>query len=351
MTFPPLGDTGRFHVLALPPDAGPEVVEILARSRFPRAAWEPMTPTAASRHAPAGRGSQTAGQPGVLRLSRHSTVVGPFTVDRDAAADRRLPAGRAYVIEAPVERGDKPWPGGGDRNGFGRAFPDGLPVRDELRVLDWAVGVARRLGGAVRIGMANGTEGALLTPEPAAAVDLTVWSDLWLDPEAALAVMRQALPRAYLNLPNGRWYGPPPGIGTTAAPGAEVLTAEQRSALHAAADEFDRVAMENPPPIEAFGALADLDLDGMVALEVSGETTLPPVVASLPWATNGAVAYRVRWEPADLRDLESEGPSILHRVARGRAAPLVAAVARAVHATVGGEMTDMMDFVVDPAEV
>jgi hypothetical protein len=41
----------------------------------------------------------------------------------------------------------------------------------------------------------------------------------------------------------------------------------------------------------------------------------------------------------------------MHRVARGRAAPLVAAVARAVHAKVGGEMTDMMNFVVDPAEV
>jgi hypothetical protein len=38
-------------------------------------------------------------------------------------------------------------------------------------------------------------------------------------------------------------------------------------------------------------------------------------------------------------------------VARGRAAPLVVAVARAVHATVGGEITDAMEFVVDPADL
>ncbi len=40
-----------------------------------------------------------------------------------------------------------------------------------------------------------------------------------------------------------------------------------------------------------------------------------------------------------------------HRVARGRTGPLVNAVARALHAAVGGEVTDMMDFVVDPADL
>jgi len=342
-------DSGRQHVLALPGEVGPEVLEILARSRFPRAAWQAADP-ASRKFGPLS----TRAQPtpvAVLRLSRLSTVVGPYTVDRGTTAHTGLPTGTAYLIDAPVERGGRPWPVGGDRNGLRRAFPEGLPVRDEGRVLDWAIAVARRLGGTVRTAGVDGRPGVLLTPDPAAAVDLTVWSDLWLDPDAVLAVMRRALPRAYLNLPTGAWAGPPPGTGERVVPGAEALTSEQRTALHAAADAFDRAALENPAPLQAFGALADLDLDGMIALEVSGETTLPPVVASLLWAARGAVAYRVRWEAADLHDLEAERPSLLHRVARGRAAPLVVAIARAVHAAVGGEITDTMDFVVDPADL
>ncbi len=370
MALPPLDRTDGHHVLALPADAVPSVVEILARSRFPRAQWEAADPgtgptpgsATASTTGTSGAGTPDAGTPGTaatpagggpraLRLSRHSRLLGPYGVDREIAADTGLPPGLAYLLEAPVERGNPPAPYGGDRLGLRRAFPAGLPVRDEERVLLWALDAARRLGGAVRIAERDGSPGALLSPEPAAAIDLTVWSDLWLDPDAALAVMRQAVPRAQLNLPSGRWYGPPSDIGASPAPGAGALTPEQRATLHAAADEFDRQAMENPEPMTAYGALADLELDGMLALEISGETTLPPVIAALPWASRGAVAYRVRWEPADLEDAEQERPSPMHRVARGRAAPMVVAVARAVHGAVGGEVTDAMDFVVDPADL
>lgn len=354
MALPPLDRTDGHHVLALPAGAVPDVVEILARSRFPRVQWEavdtgPGVPAAAA--AAQEQEAPSSDAPRALRISRHSRVVGPFAVDREIAADLGLTPGLAYLLDAPAERGNPPAPYGGDRNGLRRAFPAGLPVRDEERVLTWALDVARRLGGAVRVAERDGSTGALLTPEPAAAVDLTVWSDLWLDPDAALAVMRQAVPRATLNLPSGRWFGPPAGIGEKPAPGAEVLTPDQRAALHAAADEFDRQAMTEPEPMTAYGAIADLELDGMLALEISGETTLPPVIGSLGWAANGAVAYRVRWEPADLEDAEQERPSPMHRVARGRAAPLVVAVARAVHEAVGGEVTDAMDFVVDPADL
>lgn len=332
----------RRHLLALPGDLGHDEVEALAVSRFPRAAWE-VEPAPATR-------SSRAPRPGVLRLSRLSTLVGPYALDRAAVHELGLPtsAGQAFVIEAPVERGEAPWPGGGDRTGFGRAFPHGLPVRDEQRVLDWALAAARRLGGTLRVVAEPDGPGVVLTPDPAAAVDLTVWSHLWLEPDAALVVMRRAIPRARLNLPDDAWSGP---AVHGAVPGTEVLTTEQRRALHEAADVYDRAALEEPQPMYAFGALADLDVDGVVALEITGETDLPPTVAGLPWASRGAVAYRVRWEPPDLEDLESEHPPPQHRVARGRATPLVVAVARAVHATVGGEITDAMDFLVDPADL
>lgn len=341
-------DLDSCHVLALPPGSGPEAVEILATTRFPRAAWE--APDAG----PGAAGRPTPGPPvPVLRLSRHSTLAGPYQVERSTALELGLPVpgGTAYLLRSPVERGEQPGPYGGDRDGLRRAFPAGLPVRDELRMLEWLIAVARRLAGAVRTAAGPGAQQpTILAPEPGAAVDLTVWSDIWLDPDAALVVMRRALPRAYLNLPSGTWQGPLERSGPGVVPGTEPLTEEQRRYLALEADAFDAAALADPAPMDRYGLLADLDLDGMVALEIGPEDP-PPVVEVLPWAATGAVAYRVRWEPVEEADLEAERASLAHRVARGRAAPLVVAVARAVHAEVGGEVTDMMGFVVNPADL
>lgn len=355
MALPRLDDVDDLddhHLLVLPAGIGPESVEILATSRFPRAAWEaPSAPPQVGARAP-----RLAAPPsGVLRLSRLTTLAGPYQVDRGTATELGLPvaAATAYLLDTPTERGNPPWPGAaGDRDGLGRAFPEGLPVRDEARMLEWAIAVARRLAGAVRTAAGPGGRApVVLTPDPAAAVDLTVWSDLWLEPDTALAVMRQAIPRAYLNLPAGTWQGPPSGSGQQRWPGTEPLTDAQRQYLHAEADAYDRAMLAEPAPMDSYGLLADLDLDGFVALEIGGEPTPPPVVAGLPWAAQGAVAYRVRWEPVEEADLEKERAPLAHRVARGRATPLVVAVARAVHAKVGGEVTDMMGFVVDPADL
>jgi hypothetical protein len=346
-------DVRGHHLLLLPGDVGHDEVEVLAVSRFPHAHWEEQ-PTFIPPRPVGARGLRTAEPPpGVLRLSRHTTLVGPFAVDPTSAAALGVPAsaGAAYRLHAPVERGPAPLPGGGDRDGLRRAFPGGLPVRDEERTLDWLLAAARRLGGAVRTASAPTTTAALLVPDPAAAVDLTVWTDIWLEPDAALAVMRRAVPRSYLNLPTTAWAGPPRGTGERPAPGADALDDDQRRALHAAADDRDIAVLTEPPPMTAYGCLADLELDGMIALEVSGETHLPPVIAAVPWAAQGAVAYRVRWEPPEIEELHAERPSIQHRVARGRALPLVVAVARAVHGAVGGEITDEMAFVVDPADL
>src|SRR5665647_3286567 len=127
-------DSGRQHVLALPGAVGPEVVEILARSRFPRATWQAAVP------APRQSGSLgTRAQPtpvAVLRFSRLSTVLGPYSVDRDTTVQTGLPTGTAYQIDAPVERGVDQVRRPGGQPGLHRAFPEGLPVRDEARVLD-----------------------------------------------------------------------------------------------------------------------------------------------------------------------------------------------------------------------
>lgn len=347
MPFPPLDPTALTgHLLVLPAEAGVADLERLAVARFPRAAWEVVPSADPPRHTGGARAPRrTAPEPGVLRLSRHTALRGPFAIDRDMAVTLGLPmtAATGYVVDGIAERGNPPGPWGGDRLGLRRAFPEGLPVRDEARTVDWLIAAARRLTGAVRIAPHGNTGPTLLTPEPDAAVDLTVWTTAWLEPEAALAIVRRTLPRAVPNLPRP-WTGPPAGIGTTPAKGAEVLTPEQRAAVHAAADEHDLAALANPAPLLAYGAYADQGIDGVVALEVTGRTALPPVVAAQDWAREGAVAYAVTWMPEYEEDLEEERATVGHRVARTRATGLVAAIARDVLAETGGIVTDAMDF-------
>lgn len=336
-----LGALADAHLLVLPEDVLPDELEVLATSRFAAARWEQTPEVLDPRH-------RRRTVLGVLRLSRHSTLEGPFWIEREARGRLGVPpaGSQGYLLHAPRERGEEAWPGTADRDGLARAFPRGLPVRDELRSVTWLVAAARRLGGAVRIA----GSGAVLVPDPAAAVDLTVWSDIWLDPEACLAVVRQAVPRARLDL--GRdWAGPPAGIGRVAVRGAEGMDPAERAELHAAAEERDLQVLLDPEPRSAYGLLADLDLDGALAVELGGADEVPTVLAGVPWAGDGVIAYRVSWVPDDLAELRAERPGTDHRVARGRTAPLVNAIARALHGAVGGEITDMMDFVVDPADL
>ncbi|MDO8106269.1 hypothetical protein Q6348_03560 [Isoptericola sp. b441] len=331
------GATETAHVLVLAEDVLPEELEVLATSRFTAAHWE---------HPPAAPDPRT--RVPSLRLSRLSTLDGPYRMDRDVRARLGLPAAgvQGYLLRGPHERGEAPWPEAGDRDGLGRAFPDGLPVRDELRTVTWLVAAARRLGGAVRVA----GSGVVLVPDPTQAVDLTVWSDIWLDPQACLVVVRQALPRAQLDL--GReWAGPPPEAGRVPAQGTQDMDPEERAALHVAAEERDLQVLAHPAHRSSYGLLADLDADGMLAVGVEAVEEVPVVLAGVPWTEGGAIAYRVTWEPDDLAVLGQERPAVEHRVARSRTAPLVNAVTRALHTAVAGEITDMMDFVVDPADL
>ena len=363
------------HLLALPPDVEADEVEVLAISRFANARWEEqqqdvLQPRGIMGPMTAALGIRAVGSatipPRTLRLARLSTLNGPYRVEAEDAVSLGLPTTStlAYVLVCPRERGEKPYPGG-DRDGLKRAFPDAMPVREEERVLQWLVAAARRLGGSVRIG----EHGTVLTPDVDSAIDLTVLSDSWLEPDEALAVVQQVLPRARLSEATGTWTGPQPGVGRDSAdrPGwvAEAGGRGLSAALeqHGVADEaerrrlldeaaaYDEIMIAVPPVPEAYGVLVDLGHDGMLSVEAGAETSLPPLMGSLPWTAGGVVAYRVHWEPPFIEELEAERPSFEHRVARSRAAPLVQAVARVVHGAIGGEIADEADFLVDPADV
>jgi hypothetical protein len=178
-----------------------------------------------------------------------------------------------------------------------------------------------------------------------------------VEPGTVLEAARRVSSRAALDVPpapDARRASPQQAGAALAGRdrvGAGVADAEERRRLHAEADAFDAHMRENPPPSEAFGLQVDLGVDGIVVVEVAAEAEVPLALAGVDWARGEVVAYRVRWEAPDVEQLESERPSLPHRVARGRAARVVRGVAREVHAEVGGEIADMAGFLVDPADL
>lgn len=343
------------HLLVLPDGVAPDEVEVLATSRFPSARWErpPRIPSG-RRASGAARGPAPQATPGVLRVGRLSTLTGPFAVAPDQVARWGLPTDSevAWVVDCPRERAEQP-AFGGDRDGVRRAFGTSGPVREEGRVVQWLIAAARRLGGAVRV-----EPGTVLEPDMDAALDLTVLTDRWVEPRTVLAAARRVEPRARLDgapAPDEDAAAGPAQAGAALAAreeaGAGIADAAERRRLHAEADAFDAHMRANPPASEAFGLQVDLGVDGIVVVEVAAELDVPVVLAALDWAQDEVVAYRVRWEAPDVEQLESERPSLPHRVARGRAARVVRGVAREVHAEVGGEIADMAGFLVDPADL
>ncbi|WP_129337859.1 hypothetical protein [Cellulomonas endophytica] len=371
----PVGDPGvrDRHQLALPDGVALDEVETLALSRFPAARWE-EAPDEAPRERRAvttALGLRAVGARTLpvraLRVGRSSVVVGPYRLEPDDAAALGLPAGVtvAWDVHAPRDRGGPPLPGVGDRDGLARAFPDGLPVREEDRVVRWLVAAARRLGGATRLGPV----GAVVEPDPDAAVDLTVLTATWLEPSELLAVVRGVAPTATgpgTGAPAAPVAGPPPrstrrgrraaeaavdpalaaALGTHGVPDPVV-----RERLLAAAREADAAALSAPPPPTGHGVLVDLGLDGLVAVEAAARDEVHPLLRDVPWTARGVVGYTVRWEPPDLVELGRERPSLEHRRARDHAIDTVVAVARTLHGVVGGEVADEADFLVDPADL
>lgn len=342
-TLPAAGAHAR-HLLGVGDDVDPSEVETLALARFPSTAWE-LAPSE-QRTARGGRL-----MPGTLRISRHTVIAGPYApVAEDGTSLGFTPdVEMVFDVVCPRERGTAPYPGG-DRDGLGRVFADGLPIREEWRVASWLVAVGRRLGGSVFFEVGQGNR-IRLSPDPAVSVDLTVYSDVWLDPAAAEQVCQGAHAGAHLATAGTPWGGPPDTAGTVPAIESSTLTPEELYELHARADAFDIEALSGPQTLTSYGVEIDLGKDGIVAVEVGGVEVTPLVLRGLPWATGGVVTYEVRWSPPDLVDWQREIPSFDHRLSRTRATGVVAQLARAIFAAVGGEIADQDDFLVDPEDV
>ncbi|WP_090032739.1 hypothetical protein [Cellulomonas marina] len=362
------------HLLAVPDGVGIDEVETLAASRFVGSGWSAVPEPARGRR-PLTTALRVVGPRTLpvraLRLGRSSRLVGPYRLEPAAGVILGLPEDMtvAWVVHAPRERGGPPGPGG-DREGLRRAFPTAAPVREEERVLRWLVDAARRLTGAVRTAEEEDAGGVVLVPDPDAAVDLTVLTSVWVEPDDLRRLVDATVTAPLVEPPTGP---PPPSpvaeragrrgrrVAASAVPDLAALRAaleehgvtdaERRHRLLADARDLDAAVLADPPPPTGHGVVVDLDVDGVVAVEVSVREDPPLLVRDLPWAQGEVVAYRVRWEPPDVAELGLERTSREHRGSRSRATGAVGALALAVLDVVGGEIVDEADFVVDPADV
>jgi hypothetical protein len=296
------------------------------------------------------RGS-TMGTSGVVRLGRHSRLLGPFELTMEDAVDAGVPMPWtvAYAFQAPVEREDPPPPGVDDRDGFAHAFPEGLPWREEGRGLHLLVALARRLRGAVRV-----VGGRLISPDPDRAVDVVVHSPYWLDPDVLTAIVTRPLPTARLAIEGEEWEGPPPEVYSGEVVrqhlSGDTLDSAELVVLQALADEHDLAQLRQEDVIDGYALIGEVGpygQDGAVEVLVHVGDPEEPSVVEQDWAANPFVTYEVRWSCPEPDERERRTPSESYLASRERVRPVVSAVARAVVEAASGVVTDEDGFWLD----
>lgn len=291
---------GGRHRLVLPDGVAPADVEALAVSRFP--------------------GEVGRVDPHRLVLPHGIAIVGPGPVEEPL-----LPrwAALGYAFEVAPERGDPVPPELRGRGGLLDAFADGEPLGAERVAIELALAMARRLGGAVQT-----ADGALLRVEP--AVDLVLYSEVWLHPDALVHVLQPVLPGIAL-----QGAEPRTPLPADAVVGLRSLIEDEgtRRWLHAEAAAFDAAALAEPPVTESYGALVRSPDGAVHSVVVDAATTVPPVLGDRDWS--GVMTYELRCHPAPDRPVPAD------------AGALVDAAAAALLAAIGGVVVDDDGFLVD----
>jgi hypothetical protein len=287
---------------------------------------------------------------GEVALGRHSRLVGPFELNMEEAVDAAVPMPWTvvYALDAPVEREDPPLPGLDDRDGFAFAFPRGLPWREEGRGLHLIVAMARRLHGAVRV-----SGGQLVQPDPDRAVDHTIRSPYWLDPDTLKAVVSRELPTAELAVDGVPWSGPSEAAYSGAAYRQETandpLNAEELAWLHHQADDYDMEALAGEDSVDAYAVVGRIGdgQAGMIEVRVHVAPAPEPAVVREEWADGPYVVYEIRWLCPDQRERECRTASPAFAEIREHAGDEVLAVVRSVVEATSGVVTDEDGFWVD----
>lgn len=303
------------HLLILPSTNGPVAVSELAAAWFSEVEWlrEPSRTSGSRRMA----GSRFRGMaqpdslvPGVMRLGEAHVATGPFEVGEAHLAELSIPATKAEAYSIARSDGLRDVRGAAptsydDRDGIARAFPHALPQGEELRIVQWMVAAARKTGGGV---LADGRQPLL--PDPAASVNLALYSAHALQPTDVLPMLRSFIATAD-------------------------VSAEQ-------------VTPDGSPRYTLAGSTA---YDGSIVVDVERVDRVPRALGALDWRSYGPFAYRLTWMPADPYELELEHGSGLHVIARARMRVSLARLGVSLHGRIAGILVDDGGFIATPEEL
>jgi len=383
------------HLLAVDQPIPVPLLEKFVLAQFHAPRWI-VPPRGYTSHGVPATRIAPSGTSATLALTRHTTLSGPYR-DSDGWSQRVV-----YDVVCPRERwDDPPFTGGGDKDGLARAFPRGLPNREEERVVNWLIAAARRLGGSVKVdvgnaGLPTNYVEVILSPGPQRNVDRVVFSRRLLDPQQVLALVHDVLPQAELATSGADYLGPDPTLRRGQLPAGVELTGFDEfdlADLHEAADAYDMAVLREDPGPDGYAILADLGPDGQLEIEVAGETALPEAVLhasgamgegvdaaagghamprgvgaagatsdgvdaavgghAMPrgvgaaGADEGWIAYRTRWIPADLVEANWEFPHSLFVATADRVQTTSHTIASAIARAAGGVLLDQSDLPFD----
>lgn len=198
---------GSHHILLLPDSVTEEDLETLALTIWNEAGW------------PAS---------GVLRLLEGVTLEGPWPLSDEWKEELGGPAhtSQAWLLRCHPRRGTAPSPTVMEFDEWARAFPDGMPVGIELKVLDALRRIARRLRGSIRI---SGS-GQVITPDADSAVSVRVYGNRWIPPDKLRELLSPAIPGLRTPHPDPQTPGLPYALLAPVTPASQVLIGVRQEA-------------------------------------------------------------------------------------------------------------------------
>lgn len=313
------------HLLVLGAEVEPDELEALAVSVWDEAGW--------------------AG-PGMLRLGGHAALQGPWAVDPEVREALGTPADRplAWAVLCPPSRGAAPRGAILDKDPWAHAFPAGMPIGVEYKVLLTLRRMARRLAGSLRIA----GSGDVMTPDPDSAVGLAVYSPRWIAPDDLLAVLHPVFPAAIdsRDVPLSTPHRPTPRE-------VERITAIAQSAEHLPDDvvrtieESRRRAAGHPQVVDGYALVAPAGNRSELVLEVRRVPRPPQALRWEPWTKDAVFEYRLRWIPGGgTTESALAGLTRAARLERLRSTADIERAAGLVVDAVGGSVIDEDGFLV-----
>ena len=322
------------HLLLVSEAVDPAELEALAISMWDEAGWI---------------------APGRLRLSSEAELEGPWSLDQPTRAELGTPSmlTNAWILRCPASRAeDKPSAVMGE---WAKAFPEGMPIGLEYLVLEALNRMARRLAGGMRIA----GSGYVMVPDADSAVNLTVYSPRWINPEDLLQAMRERA--GFTEMKDARDIVPDvpeaPALSPAQAAHIEKLKAELgpvrediASKIAKAREELEAQRNE-PQVVDGYALMCPIGNRSDMMIEVHAVPTPPRVLRWEPWTTGAIIEYQVRWLPGLTPTPGATTMSRTARLERLRSTQDVEKAAGLIATLVGGNVIDEDGFLVGLAEV